>query len=111
MLLGERRKIMVTSYEETSKFKAVTAKELMLVNGGKGSSSQISWGNPVDDYVIHQIEATYYKINNAVGYTVLNTAPIIANTIIGFGTTFISGISGVVATFMTNSGGSSGSLY
>jgi hypothetical protein len=117
-----KEKIMAIRQEEFSGFSMVSEKELENINGGKGGSTvycstspytsyQTYWGNPVNDLVMNKIQNTYYQINNAVGYTVLNTAPVVASTIISFGTTFISGIGGVVTGLLTNTGGSSGSLY
>jgi hypothetical protein len=113
---------MAITQEEFSGFSMVSGKELENINGGKGGnivyfspspyrSYQTYWGTPVNDLVMGKIQNTYYQINNAVGIAVLNTAPVVASTLISFGTTFISGIGGVFAGLLTNTGGSSGSLY
>jgi hypothetical protein len=106
---------MVASYEKTSGFSPVWGEELENVNGGKGSTSQVSWGNPVNTLVMQQIESTYYKINNAVGTVALNGSAAFSDSImsagISFGASFIQGIGGIVVGLFTNTGGSYGSLY
>lgn len=107
---------MTVSYGESSGFSAVGAEELALVNGGKGEGGggggmPTSWGNPVNDYTAAKITSTYYAVNNAVGTAVINGAPVVASTLIGFALTFTSGALSIVTGLFSNTGGSGGSLY
>jgi hypothetical protein len=109
-----KEKIMVASYGETSGFSPVCGGELENVNGGKGSTSQVSWGNPVNTMVMQQIENTYYKANNVVGTAAINGSRTLTNAGItlgiGIAASFL-GIWGIGVTLLTNTGGSYGSLY
>jgi hypothetical protein len=106
---------MVASYGETSGFSPVCGGELENVNGGKGSTSQVSWENPVNTMVMQQIENTYYKVNNVVGTATINGSQTLTNAGITFGigvaTLFLNGVWGIFAGLVTNTGGSYGPLY